>query len=107
MRTEQERLMSSYPFLSLQEELDFFGQDRLVDPVATDFKIFYYLRFVIQPFFPSFSYFVFVDISFRELDKHMVMAGFAFHEAPVKFSQVFVVEAFAQAFETLAAAGFY
>ena len=34
------------------------------------------------------------------------MTGFAFHKAAVKFSHVFVVQAFAQSFKTFAAAGF-
>ncbi len=75
-------------------------------PVAAHFEAQHQVCFKGQPFFPAFSYFVFVYISLRQIDEEAVMTGFTFHEAAIEIAEVFVVEALAKSFETLAAAGF-
>ena len=78
-----------------------------MDAVAADFEGGDHLRFVVQPLGPAVADGVFVGICFCELDKKMIMAGFAFHEAAVKLAEIGVFEPFAKAFEAFAAAGFY
>ena len=79
---------------------------RLVDPVAADFGGGHELGFEVEPFFPALADEWFVDIVFGEFDEEVVVSGFAFHEAAVEVAEVGVSEAFAEAFEAFAAAGF-
>jgi hypothetical protein len=78
----------------------------LVDPVAADFEGGHQLSFIVQPFLPAAPDGFLFDIGFGELDEQVIVSGFAFHEAAVELPEVVVVEAFAEAFEPFATAGF-
>jgi hypothetical protein len=78
----------------------------LVDPVAADLGRGHEAGFEVEPFFPAIADEGLVDVVFGELDKEVVVSGFAFHEAAVEVAEVGVFEAFAEAFEAFAAAGF-
>ena len=75
-------------------------------PVAADIGGGHELGLEVEPFFPALADEGFVDIVFGEFDEEVVVSGFAFHEAAVEVAEVGVFEAFAEAFEAFAAAGF-
>lgn len=83
------------------------GFRALVDAVSADFEGGHQLCFIGQPFCPALPNYFFVYIGFGELDKQMIVAGFAFHKAAVELTQIGIVEPFAETFEALAATGFY
>ena len=61
---------------------------------------------IAKPIRPAFAHCFLVDIVFGQLNEKMVVAGFAFHKAAIKLSEVGIIQAFAKAFEPLAAPGF-
>lgn len=77
-----------------------------MDPVAADLGGGHKPGFEVEPFFPALADEVLVDVVFGEFDEEVVVSGFAFHEAAVEVAEVGVFEAFAEAFEAFAAAGF-
>ena len=75
-------------------------------PIASDFKGIHDLDLIFEPFFPPAADGFFVDVKFGQLDEEVIVAGLTFHESAVELAKVVIFEAFAEAFEAFATAGF-
>ena len=64
-----------------------------MNSVAPHFNAIHNRSLICQPLVPSFSHFRLGNVRFSKINEQVVMPRFAFHEAPVKFAQVFIVEA--------------